>query len=311
MMRKFLWSLSALFVVALGVQSAEADRLLPGDTEQVVVINVKQILGSPLVKKYILPDVEKQLKDNREYKHLQEATGIDVLKDVNTIVAANSGITGKKAMLIVRGKFDQDKIHKSAAAFAEQDKEKLKIGKLGDRNLYEFNNNNQTTFATFIDGTTIVVSPEKDFVTAAAEGKTGKISKDLAAALETADAKQSIWMAGLVPEEATRALGQAQGPAQAIKKIKSGSGGLLITDSIKVSGIASTGDEEAAKEVAKQIDGAKGLLTFFAATNEQVKPFADEVLKTLDIKTSKGNVSVSFKLSEDLIKKALEMVPKP
>jgi hypothetical protein len=312
MNRKFLWSLPALFVLALSAQSAEPDRLLPADTEQVVVINVKQIVASPIFKKYALPDIEKQLKDNKEYKQLQEATGLDVLKDVNSVILANSGSTGKKALVIVRGRFDQDKIHKTATAVAEQDKEKLKIGKLGERNLYEVSGNGQTVFATFIDGTTIVASPEKEFVAAAASGKGGKITKDLAAALTLADGKQSIWMAGLIPEEATKALGEAQqGPAQAIKKIKAGNGGLTITDSITVTGTASTGDADAAKEVAKALDGAKGLLTFFAATNEQVKPFADEVLKTLKIKTDQGNVSVSFVLSEEIIKKAVEMIPKP
>src|SRR5436309_3524679 len=131
MNRKSLWSLPALLVVALSVQSAEPDRLLPGDTEQVVVINVKQILGSQLFKKYVLPDIEKQLKDNKEYKQAQEATGLDLLKgDVTSVVIANSGTTGKKALMIIRGRFDQDKIHKTATTFAEADKEKLKISKL-------------------------------------------------------------------------------------------------------------------------------------------------------------------------------------
>jgi len=312
MNRTFLWSLPALLVVALGVRAAEPDRYLPADTEQVVVVNVKQIVGSALFKKYALPDIEKQLKDNKEYKQLQQMTGLDILKDVNSVVIANSGSTGKKALLIVRGKFDQDKIHKTATLAAEKEKEKFKISKLGDRNLYEVSGNDQTVFATFIDGTTLVASPEKEFVSAAADGKGGKISKDLAAAMEGIDAKQSIWMAGLVPEEATKALGQAQqGPAQALKKIKAGGGGITVTDAITVSGHVSTGEADAAKVVAKALEDAKGLLTFFAATNEQVKPFADEVLKTLAIKTDKGDVSLSFKLSEELIKKASEMIPRP
>src|SRR5436305_6598060 len=141
MNRKSLWSLPALLVVALSVQSAEPDRLLPGDTEQVVVVNVKQIVGSALFKKYALPDIEKQLKDNKEYKQLQQMTGLDILKDVNSVVIANSGSTGKKALLIVRGKFDQDKIHKTATLAAEKEKEKFKISKHGDGNLYEVSGN--------------------------------------------------------------------------------------------------------------------------------------------------------------------------
>jgi len=193
-LRTRLGALTALLSLAFVVpaRAAQADRYLPNDAEQVVVINVKQLLGSELVKKYALPEIEKNLKDNKEYKQLQAATGLDLLKDVSSIVIANSDSSGKKAMIIVRGRFDQDKIHKSASTFADLDKEKLKISKLGERNLYEASGNGQTVFATFIDGTTIVASPEKDIVTAAVDGKGGKISKDLAAALVATDAKQSI-----------------------------------------------------------------------------------------------------------------------
>jgi len=312
MNRKCFWGLPALLVAGLSTQAAEADRYLPADTEQVVVFNVKQI-DAPLFKKYVLPDVQKNLKANRDYKQLQEATGLDVFKDVDSVVIANSGTTGKKALLIVRGQFNQDKIHETVAAVAKNEKEKVKITKAGERNLYEATGKDgQTVFATFIDNGTIVASPDRDMVTAAADGKGGKISKDLVAALETADAKQSIWMAGLVPAEATRALGQDEkGPAQAMKKIKSGSAGITVTKSISVSGLVSTGEADAARAVAKEVDGAKNLLTFFAATNEQVKPFAEEVLRTLKIKTNKGDVTVSFSLSEELSKQAAEMIPRP
>lgn len=308
MNRKSLWSLPALLVLTLSSPAAEADRYLPADTEQVVVVNVKQITGSPLFKKYLLPEIEKHLQDNKDYKQLQEATGFDLLKDVSSIVAANAGGTGKKAMVIVRGKFNQDKIHKTALAIAEQGK--LKISKLGDRNLYEAANKDETVFATFIDDTTLVASPDKAFVTAAADGKGGKVSKEMAAALEAADSKQSIWMAGLLPEDVAKSLAQAQGQAEALKKVKSGGGGITITDSIVVSASASTDDPAAAKELAKVLDSNKALLNIVGATNEMIKPFADEVLKTLAIKTDKGNVTVSFKLSEDLVKKATELIPK-
>ncbi len=314
MIRKHTWGLAALVIAAVVSASpaADADKYLPADTEQVAVINVKQILGSALVKKYALDDLQKQLKDNKEYKQLQEATGIDILTDVHSITIANSGTTGEKAMVIVRGKFDTDKIHKTAEAFAKEKKDELKIDKIGERPLYEGTKDGKSLFVLFIDGTTMVASPSKDFVKTAAEGKAGKINKDLATALEGVDAKQSIWVAGLIPDEARKQLDNLrQGQVELLKKVKAGSGGLMITDTVTATVTMSTGDADAAKKLEEAGKGLKGVLAFFAMSNEQIKPFADELLKTLDIKSSKGDVSVSFKLSEDFIKKAVEMIPRP
>jgi hypothetical protein len=309
--RKQLWTMVLGLALVGTAWTAEADRYLPKETEQVVVVNVKQMLGSPLIKKLALAQIEEKLKDSKDLKALQEATGLDLLKDVHTIVVANTGTTGDNVTVVIRGRFDVDKLAKVAEAVAKE-KGEIKIGKIGDRNLYEASKDGKTFFLTFIDGTTAVGSTTKANVVAAVDGKAGKINKDLAAAVGGIDGKQSIWVAALVPEEARAALGQVdQGPKEALKKVKAASGGLNITTDVAATFSLSTGDAKAAKELGDFANQAKGLIAFAAAGNEMIKPFADELLKTLKIQTTQGgDISLSFKLSEEIIKKGLELIPK-
>jgi hypothetical protein len=300
----------AALVLAVTGRAVEADRYLPKETEQVVVIDVKQLVASPLVKKHLLPQIEEQLKNNKDYKALQQATGLDLFRDVHTLAIGNTGTTGEKWTLVVRGKFDQDKIAKTLEAVAKDKKEELKISKLGDRPLYEGSKDGKTTYFTFIDSTTIVGSQTKDNVAEAVEGKTGKLNKDLAGALQALGGKQSIYMAGLIPEEGKAALGEVKGPAEALKKVKVVSGGLNITTDVLASVSLVTGDAKSAKDLGAFANQAKGLIAIAAQGNEMLKPFVDELLKTLKIETSQSDVRVSFKLSEDIIKKGLEMIPK-
>ena len=95
----------------------------------------------------------------------------------------------------------------------------------------------------------------------------------------------------------------------ALKKVKAAYGTLNVTTDVAASLSLATGDPKAAKELSDVANLGKGLIAAAAQMNDQIKPFADELLKTLQIKTNKGDVSVSFKVSEDFIKKALELIP--
>jgi hypothetical protein len=306
-----LWTVAAVLALAGLAQAAEPDQYLPKGTEQIGVINVQQLVGSALFKKNLLTQVEDALKNNKDYQAIKQATGLDLLRDVKTVVVGNTGTTGDKVTFIVRGKFDVDRIAKTAEAFAKEKKDEFKISKLGDRPLYEgTGKDGKTMFFTFIDSTTLVGSTSKDLVAEAVDGKGGKVNKDLAAALQGLDPKQSLWMAGVIPEEGKAALGQAQGPAEALKKVKVVSGGLNITTDVLASITLSAEDAKSAKDLGDFANQAKGLIAIAAQSNEMLKPFADEVLKTLKIQTTRNDVKISFKVSEDLIKKAIEMAPK-
>ena len=306
------WALSGLLALALVVpaRAAELDRYVPGDTEQVVVVNVKQLLASPLVKKHALPQIEKQLKENKDLQKLTQATGIDPLKDIDSLVVANTGDKGEKVTVIVRGKFDTDKIHTIAQAVAKDKPDELKISKLGDRPLYEGTHDGKSFYSTFVDGTTLVGSTSKDVLASAIQGKGAK-NKELTAALENLDSKQSVLAAGVVPQEVRDFLGNLpQGPAEALSKLKTVAGSVHITGGVAAGVRLSTGNEKAAKELAEAGDMVKGLLAAAAAVNKELLPLAEDLQRTLNIKPSQGDVTIDFKVSEKTVDKLIKAAPR-
>src|SRR5438552_7495482 len=72
-------------------RAAEVDKLLPNDTEILVTINVRQILDSPLVKKYALDHLKTAIKSSSETEQVLESLGLNPATDVNTIALASPG----------------------------------------------------------------------------------------------------------------------------------------------------------------------------------------------------------------------------
>jgi len=305
------WILSGLLALALAVpaRAAELDRYVPADAEQVVIVNVKQLLDAPLVKKHALPQIEQQLKNNKDLQKLSAVTGLDPLKDIDTLIVANTGEKGEKVTFIVRGKFDLEKINTVAQAVAKDKPNELKISKLGDRTLYEGSHDGKAVYSTFVDGTTMVGSTSKDVLSSALEGKGGK-NKELSAVLSKLDAKQSLLVAGLVPDEVRTFLGGLnQGPADALGKLKSVASGVNITGGVAAGVRLSTGNKKAADEIAEFGDMAKGLLAAAAAVNKDLIPLAEELQKTLNVKSTDGDVTIDFKVSEKVMDKLIKLAP--
>jgi len=307
--RKGLWVALGLAALTLKASAAETDKYVPADAEAVVHVNVKQILGSPLAKKSLLPQIEKAIKDNKQLQQVLTLVGLDPLKDVTGITITNAGQKGDKVLVVFHGKFNADKINTTAEAVAKG-KEDLKITKIGGKNVYESAAKDRPVYSTLVDENSLIVSTNKDYITAALEGKTGKINRALKSVIGGVDAKQSIWVAALVTEDMRKALARTDGPgAEVAPKLKALTGGVNITTNIAVALQMQTSDAEAAKKLRDFADQAKGLLAFVGNSNEEAKPFVDELLKTLKINAEKTDINVSFKFSADLVEKAIEKIP--
>src|SRR6516165_1850557 len=93
LIRARTWLLAgALLALVLPARAAEPDKYLPNDTEAIVVLNVKQILDSPLVKKHLAEKIRDEIKNNAEVSKVLEALGFDPLKDLSSITIASSGL---------------------------------------------------------------------------------------------------------------------------------------------------------------------------------------------------------------------------
>lgn len=310
-------TLSGLLLVSFAVlagtaQAADSDKLLPSDTTGVITINVRQLLDSALFKK--LDDklsIRDALKKNAELKQVLDAINLDPTKDLDKVVlAATGGGKQDEALVLMLGKFDRAKIEKAASDAAKDDKNKLKIIKEGNYSLYEMvNKDGQTIFGAVVNETTLALAPRKDFVVDVLDRNAGKktttLKKDVAELIAKADTKQSISVVGLTSGLA----GQA---ADFADKIKTVTGGINVTDEVKVNFDLTAKNDDGAKEIAKQIDenivNAKQLVGILAAQQKQWAPLID-VLGTVKIETKGSNIGLKGEVSKDIIDKLIKLIP--
>jgi len=81
--------LLVLLLTALPARAAVPDKYLPNDTDAVVIVNVQQILASPLFKAHYLTLCQDWLKAPGDLPAFLQAVGLDPLKDIEQIVFAN------------------------------------------------------------------------------------------------------------------------------------------------------------------------------------------------------------------------------
>src|SRR5262245_48240493 len=100
--------------IVLSSRAVEPDKYIPSDAEAVIVLNVQQLLNSPLVKKYGTDELKKQIQNNDDIKKFMAATGLDPLKDIHKIViglpVGDLNPANPKFVAAVHGKFDVEKI---------------------------------------------------------------------------------------------------------------------------------------------------------------------------------------------------------
>src|SRR5215831_6496476 len=97
--RSRAWLLA--FLLPISAQAGEVNKYLPNDSDFVVMLNVRQLLNSPLVQKHALADLKTMLKANSEAtKHL-EALGFDPFKDLTSITLAVCITKGEPRALMI------------------------------------------------------------------------------------------------------------------------------------------------------------------------------------------------------------------
>jgi len=299
----------ALVLSAAPARAAEPSKYVPADAEMVLHVNIQQLLNSQLGKKFALPPIQDFLKGNKEAQQLLTVLGLDPLKDITTLTVSNAGQTGDKAQVALRGKFNLDKIHTTAQKVAEDKKDAFKISKVGGKPLYEADQQGKTVYGGFADEGTLVISLSRDYVADALNGKTGKLNKGLEDAITLVDGKQSIWAVSVVTDELKKQASVQPQAEAVVKKLKAVGAGINVTDAVGVVLKIRTTDAKSAADLGKAVNDAKGLLAVVGQMNEELAPFVNEIVKTLKIKTQRSDVSVEFKLSEELVEKAIKKIP--
>lgn len=308
--------LVALAALALPVKAADVDKYLPDDTQAVITINVRQILDSPLVKKYAEGKIKEEMSKNGEVQKMLSDLGFDPFTDFSAITLAGpGGPEPDKGLIIIHGKFDRAKIEAKITQVAKGDVDGLKIIKSGDNILYEVKmpEQKQTLFTSLADDHTIVAAPRKDMVVSAlgkVSGKTASgVSKELSDVLKKVDAKQSFWIAGLLTDDLLK--GPLAGNEQAkeiLGKIASLVGGIHVTDDVKIDFTLNTKTTEAAKEISDLLgvglSQGKDLLKLVGGNKKELAP-VEELLDSVKVNVTGKAVNLKGQMSKQVLEKTL------
>jgi hypothetical protein len=309
MLRSSRFALAAALAVALApsARAAEVDKLLPADAEYVVHFNLKQILDSDIVKKYALDQLKQALQGNDAQAMLKEL-GLDPLKDIEKVTIGASGTdqNDAKALILIRGNFDPDKLFKAAEVQAKKDGDKFTMIKDGKDVMFKIQpDNGNPMYGTVLDKKTVAVATDKKIITtasaAAAADKAAAVSKELSSLISRMDDKASMWVAAITKDKLNK-LPVPKGGANIqdhLGKMDSVTVVLRVTGDVSLDVGLGMATEAAADEMGKTVEEGlttiKGLMPILIMNDAKMQPLAD-VAKTLKSEVKSKTVSITAKM---------------
>jgi hypothetical protein len=291
-------------------RAAEPEKYLPADATVVVRVNVRQILDSPLGKKYGPDAVKNALGQNGQIRQLLETLGVDPLKDVDTLFLATSSATADGAIVVAHGRIDPERFHKAAEETNRKTPGAMKIHKEGALTLYEGKHGGGPAFATFPSKGTLLLSPSRAVLTAAASG-TVTLGKDVAALVAQVDGRQSVWAAALLPDDAKRVLTKQPQTAELASKIKGFTVVVNVDRDIQTTVNVLTTEAKAAESIAELLEGLKGLGKLYAASVPQIGAHLGQAVDAVKIATSQTDVTAAVQVSEQTIDQVVKAAQAP
>jgi hypothetical protein len=303
-------------------RTAEVEKYLPDNTEAVLVVNVRQIVEAPVFQKVLHGLLGTSLEDNPDTRPLGAFLRDGGLKDLSRLVVAfPPGQPERKGMIIIRGRFDLARLKPLAEALAQNTPITLKIQPADKVPLYEILIDDPPTadlFAAFPEEGVLVVSPSRDTaLDAIAKGagrRTTRLNKDFQTLLDGADAKQSIWVAGRIPEQVKKNLAERSQLKPFAGKMLTFQGGIRVAEGVKATFSLQMADEQAATDLRQMLDLAKGLANLYIANTPSLKnaaPVITEVLESAQFTRRKTLVSLELTVSADQIEKGVKPAPNP
>src|SRR5439155_19498046 len=137
-----------------------------------------------VVKKYALEQIKRALA-GQQAKKLLEDMGLDPLKDIEKVWVGSSGKdqNDMKALIIVHGKFDPDKLFKAAEIQTKKDGDKFSMVKDGSATLFKYQpDQGNPVYGTVVDDTTVIAGTDNKIIATALkraeEKKAARIGKE-------------------------------------------------------------------------------------------------------------------------------------
>jgi hypothetical protein len=317
-----------LFAAGLGLAllsspfawAAEVDRDLPDDTEAVLVINVRQVLQSPVVQTFVRQQQGNAEADDGGLLGPFDPEGLKDLERVTLAVPGGEGVE-RRGVAILRGRFDLARVNALAEAFAQSDVITLKIHTYQKIRFYEIFRDDPPTpvlCSVFLDQHTLVLSPSKEAIRAAIAKRVGRktpqLNQDLEALINKEDPKQGIWLAGKVPQQFKQLLAHRPQLKPFAGKLEAFRGGVRFTDDIKAGLFLRMSDVQSAVDLRQTLEVSKSVVALVINTSVPMKEQAGvltDILNSLKFTQDKSTLGVQLTVESSQIRRAFDKKPAP
>jgi hypothetical protein len=291
--------------------AADIDPYTPADSEWVLHINVKQLTGAPALTRYGAEALKSGLHSSADALKPLTALGLDPVKDIQTVTAAGSGLLQfDRALLIVHGGRDADSLRQAADRLVKEPSSAWKSETVDGVTLFVLRDRDQppTYLAILADGT-VLLSPGKKYVMAAAalDGKKpAKVSEALRKLVEKADATDDVWLAAVKSEAIQKVLAKQPHTMGIADEVTAFTGRLKIGDDAQIGFSVHTREKKAAEEAASLLDAAKGFASLLLKPIDGIGPLLSDLIDACKTSIDGGTATLSGRLSEEQIAKALK-----
>lgn len=288
---------------AVGPLPGEA-LLLPADAKFVGGLDVKRFVQSSFYVKYAK---EKKGGGRPEsFRDLEEKTGLNPERDIETVIFAGSPGSGKEGVVVATGRFDRAKI----SQVIETEKRVTSKNVLGVP-VYLFSEGSKGAGAVaFIDDRTLVLGTQaavESAITSHSQGgKSLKSNATIMSLLEHVRPDATFWMVGdqSVLENMPKNIPNPGGGGGQITlpglKNLTVAGDMEPMIAIEITGEAN--DEAAAKNLADVVRGFVALASLQANQKPELKELASAISVTTEARNVRLNARVPYELLDALQK---------
>lgn len=279
--------------------------------ELIIRFDVKRLMASELMKKNGIDTLKTAIEKDEKARELLKALGLDLTRDIDSVVisAAEVGIRsprGIKGRVVIRGRFDPDKITETLRRHAESSDE-VKLLKEGSTQLFEFKTKyDQKLYGAFVDRNTVVLTHDRETTADLARGpaKGGELSPEMKEAVGGFygfTGKESVTLALVLNDELRKGLAGMKG-AEVAGKLQTVTAGLTLTDVVTLKVACCTPDIQTAAQLRNLLRAGKETVSAIELPGE-IQLVVDALLKELTIYSTGYYVTLNLAVSRETIDK--------
>lgn len=310
----------AVCLTALGspsaLRAAVPDKHLPDDTETVYGFNIRGILNAEIIKKDGEELVKRYFKKSVVGGWL-ELLAIDAMKEVESILAAEANIKVERpggrtvydALFLVTIKVDGEKL---ASALVDLER-KVRFTEHAGVRIYERKvGEDAKAYTCFLNGELLAVANRKEMLQAAIDKEQGTKTTELkhpeiAAALERADERHSMWLACTMPGVIRDMFGNPPHKKPLSEHLKAMYCSATLKDNILFHCDMHCLNPDQVADVKAHLESSKVDVERFVSGNRKYRELWREVFKDMRISHKKDVITIRVEVQPELAPKFLQM----